>query len=128
MSGPPSPEKSLRWLYWLLALLGGACLIVCCGGVLMLLRMGFRITESEIKVLLQDNLTVKEEIGEIVSLEIDWPKSMAEEDGDVMVYRVRGTKGQGEMTVNHVTNEEGAEVIRWAKLRTAAGKEIDLAQ
>jgi len=84
------------------------------------------VVSADIENQLRDHPQIQEHIGAIQSLEVDWAKSMAEQDDNIFTYDIRGSKGSGELVVNSETDDEGGEVIRSATLRLSTGETIEL--
>ena len=84
------------------------------------------VVSADIERQLRDNPQMQENIGEISSLKADFVKSSAEDDMDTFVYDVKGSKGEGELTVKSVTNSDGNEDIVSAQLRMSDGRTIEL--
>jgi hypothetical protein len=101
--------------------------LLCCGGAFGVIAFGVNLLEAEIKDKLRDNPKLREHIGEIQSLDTDLTASMAVDDEDTYRYKVRGTKGSGELTVKQNTDDEGNEVIEEATLRLPDGKTVQIA-
>jgi hypothetical protein len=85
-----------------------------------------QIVTTEIEDQLSDNPVMREHIGDIESFEMDWSRSFADEDDDTFIYQVRGSKGEGRVTVQHITNDAGDEEILSAQLRLPSGETFDL--
>jgi len=124
----PRTSGSRTWLWLLLALGGGGLFLVllCCGGAFGVIAFGVNMMEAELKDKLRDNPKLREHIGEIQSLDTDLTASMAVEGEDTYRYKVRGTKGSGELTVKQHTDDDGNEVIEEASLRLADGKTVQI--
>lgn len=118
------PSASRVWM-WIV--LGGGLFValLCCGGV-GLVVVGVNMLEVEVKNELRDNPKLREHIGEIESLDTDFVESMALEDDETYRYRVRGTKGAGELTVKQHTDADGNEVIDEARLRLSDGTQVQI--
>ncbi len=93
---------------------------------MLLVGFGFQIVTTEIEDQLSGNPILQEHVGQVQSFEMDWSRSFADEDYDTFIYRVRGTKGEGRVTVKHITGDDGNEVILAAELRLPDGETIDL--
>ena len=123
-----SPHKSSgKW--FVLAILGGVgllCVVACCGGSIWFVNFGMSIVSADIESQLRDHPQVRQYVGEIQSLEVNWAKSMVEGGDDTFVYEVVGTDGSGELTVDSISNDEGGEDIISAKLRLSNGETIQL--
>lgn len=102
--------------------LGGGTL-VCCGGFVY---FGLNIMSAEVEAELRDNARLREHIGEIQKLTVDFTRSLANDDDDIFVYNVRGTKASGELTVHHITGDDGKEIVLAASLRLSDGRTIEL--
>jgi hypothetical protein len=127
--GPPqSPPRRSSSGCWIWAILVGAglVLLVCCGGGALLVGFGLQIVTTEIEDQLSANPILQEHVGEVQSFEMDWSRSFADEDDDTFIYRVQGTKGEGRVTVKHITGDDGNEVILSAQLRLPSGETVDL--
>jgi hypothetical protein len=127
--GPPQPpprrSSSGCWI-WAIVAGAGFLLLMCCGGGALLVGFGLQIVTTEIEDQLSGNPILQEHIGEVQSFEMDWSRSFADEDDDTFIYQVQGTKGEGRVTVKHITGEDGNEVILSAQLRLPSGETIDL--
>jgi hypothetical protein len=88
--------------------------------------VGFGIITTEVEDLLRDNERLREHIGEIQEFEIDWPRSIADQEDDTFTYRVKGDKASGTIKVKHVTNNAGDEEIVSARLRTDSGQTVEI--
>jgi hypothetical protein len=123
-SGQPA-ASSKAWL-WVL-LVGGALVVLLCGiGGLGVIAFGFNVMTAEIKELVRDNPKLREHIGELETVEMDFVGSMAADGDDTYRYKVRGTQGSGELTVKQHTKDDGDEAIDEATLRLPDGKTIQI--
>jgi hypothetical protein len=125
---PAAPRSSsAKWL-WLL--LGGGLLmtLLCCGGGLGVVMFGLNIITAEIKDQIRDIPKFREHIGEVSEFEMDVSGSFAaqSEDENTYRYKVRGSKGSGELTVIHHTDDNGDEVIDQAMLRLDDGNTVQI--
>jgi hypothetical protein len=109
-----------------LTVVGLFCVLICCGGGGVLVKLAFDVMAAEVENQLRDNERLREHIGEIEEIKTDWAKSFAEDDEDVFVYRVKGSQGSGELTVELATDEMGEQEVTWARLRLPSGTEVDL--
>jgi hypothetical protein len=122
---PQSGGGSRVWLW----LVGGAVVLVlagciCCGGAAY---FGMQIVTEEVAEQLRYHPVVLEQLGEVEEFKVNWAKSINEDDNmDLWVYDVKGTKGSGVITCEHVTNDAGNEEILWATLKLPDGREFDL--
>jgi len=109
-------------------LIGGLTIVICCGGGTALIVFGMNVITKEVEVELRDNEALVEQLGPIQSFELDWMGSFAaaEEDEDVLVFQVEGTKTRGELTVKSVTGPDGNEHVEWAELRLTTGEVVEL--
>lgn len=124
-SGRRQTSSSGVWALILIiaaVVLGGGTLL-CCGG---LVYFGLNMMSAEVETELRDNARLREHIGEIQELTMDFTRSLASDDDDVFVYNVRGTKGSGKLTVHHITGNDGNEIVLAASLRLSDGRTIDL--
>jgi hypothetical protein len=122
---PPRRSSSGCWI-WAIVAGVGLLLLMCCGGGVLLVGFGLQIVTTEIEDQLSGNPILQEHIGEVQSFEMDWSRSFADEDDDTFIYQVRGTQGEGRVTVKHITGDDGNEVILSAELRLPNGETIDL--
>lgn len=123
---PPPPRRSAwPWLA-IIGVVSLVALLVCCGGGLAFLNFGFGVMSDEIEVLLRDNERLRQHVGEIQEFEMDWQRSLADDDDDTFTYRVKGDKGSGAVIVKHITNDDGDEEIVSARLQTESGQTIEI--
>jgi hypothetical protein len=114
---------------WLLAIGGGGILLLvllCCGGGYGGFVLVANVLSAEIKEMLRDNPTLREHVGELESVELDFFGSMAIDDDDTFRYRVKGSKASGELTVKQHTDDDGDEVIEEASLRLPGGEQVQI--
>jgi hypothetical protein len=123
---PPRPRSGSNWV-WIAIVFGGVtlgvALMACCGGVVY---FGLGVTTAEIETDLRDNPILREHIGEVEKFTMNFIRSVAEDDDDIWVYDVVGTKASGQLTVHHTTNDQGNEEIHSAKLRLKDGTTVEL--
>jgi len=122
----PSRRSKSGCLLWAILLGAGLMLLLCCGGGALIMRFGMQIITTQVEDQLADNPILREHIGEIESFELDWTRSFADEDDDTFIYQVRGSKGEGRVTVKHITDDDGNEEILEAELRLSSGEVVDL--
>jgi hypothetical protein len=123
--GSPQTGRSSRGC-WIIGILVAAGLLFlgCCGGCLGFLYFGVGVITTSVEDELADNPILREHLGEIESFEIDWSRTLSDED--TFVYNVRGSKGSGRVIVEHVTGPDGMPQIVSAQLRLPSGELIDL--
>ena len=121
----PKPSGSGLWM-WVLLGLGGIAGVCCCGGGVAVVMMGMNIVTAEVGDLLRDNPKFREHIGEMQEMNVDYIASAAKDDDDTFVYKVKGDKGSGVITVKHVTNDDGDEEIVEATLRKPDGTQVQI--
>ncbi len=122
----PAPKPSKTPI--ILAVVGGIgliCVLVCCGAGIWVVQFGMSVVSADIENQLRDHPEIEEHVGAIQSLEVDWAKSMAEDDYDIWTYDVEGTKAKGELIVESESDFD-SEVIVSATLRLSTGEEIEL--
>lgn len=120
---PPPKKGPSVWL--ILGIVGGigfVCVALCCGVGFFFVNMGMDAVSADIEMQVRDDPVIVENIGEIESLDVDWVKSSAHEDQDTFIYDIKGSKGEGELTVKSVSDINGNEEIIWAALRTPDGQ------
>jgi hypothetical protein len=100
--------------------------LLCCGGAVGVIAFGVNLIEAEVKDKLRDNPKLREHIGEIQALDTDITASLAVEGKDTYRYKVRGTKGSGELIVKQHTDDDGNEVIDEATLRLPDGRTVQI--
>jgi hypothetical protein len=129
---PSSPHPTAKrngvptWV-WVLLGGGGLSAVLCCGvGTFGMMALGANVMEVEVRDQLRDNPKLREHIGEIQSFETDVFGSLAEPGSDSFRYTVRGTLGEGELKVRHVTGEDAKEVVEEANLRLSNGTQVQL--
>jgi hypothetical protein len=119
----PRPSSGGSLLFWILG--GGALLMVmvCCGGVVGLLAFTKSYMQTEVKEQLRDNPKLREQIGELETVELDFNGTMAEDDDNTFRYNVKGTKATAELTVIESPDDE---TIVEAHLRLKDGTKVQI--
>ena len=87
---------------------------------------GFNVLAEEARAAVENNAVFKEHIGNIQSLELNFTKSSAHGDPDVMVYDVEGDRGSGTLYISTTDNFSGDSDINWIELRLPSGETYDL--
>jgi hypothetical protein len=100
--------------------------LLCCGGVIGVVTFGFSMMSSEVKDQIRDNPKFREHIGEVQEFEMDLAGSFSDDVDESFRYRVRGTKGSGELTVMQSTGADGTQTISEAELRLADGTKVQV--
>lgn len=100
---------------------------LCCSGLGFLAYFGLDMMTGEVESDLRDNPVIAEQIGSIQSFEMDWGGSfIEEEDDDTFVFRIRGSKASGIVTVVCDTdNAEIADVVS-GTLQVDSGETFDM--
>jgi hypothetical protein len=90
--------------------------------------MWFGLGELERQVAdeLRDNPRLVAEVGEVQSMDMDVIASGNIDDNDTFVYRVRGTKASGQLTVKHITDDAWNEKVVEATLKLNTGTEVQI--
>jgi hypothetical protein len=114
-----------RVILLIVSLIGGAglCLLVCCGG---LMHFGMGAQAEEIRSELEANPKFVEHVGQVEQFSVNYLASFSDDDNDVFIYDVKGTKWSGRVTVKHETDEDGNEKVIWAKFTLPSGEIIEL--
>ena len=122
---PSGGNSTLKWV----AIICGIAVVgvfLCCGGGLLLMNVGAGVIAADIERQLRDHPQIRESLGELESVEVNWGHTIALGDDNSVVYDVKGSIGSGEITVNSITGDDGNEEIIWATLRLSNGEEIEL--
>ena len=101
-------------------------LLVCCGGGALLTWFGKNVGEEEITAQLRDNPKLREHIGEIKNLDMDFVASGAQDDSDVFVYNVEGSKSSGRLTIRESMDDDFSTIVEEATLRLPDGSEVKI--
>jgi hypothetical protein len=106
-----------------LCVAGGLCVVVCCGG---LAYFGMGATSEEVRTKLEANPRFTQHVGQVQGFSLDYVASFSNEEDDVFVYNVKGSKWSGRVTVKHETDDNGDEQILWARFTLASGEKVEL--
>ena len=100
---------------------------LCCGGVGLVSYFGLNLIADEVEGDLRDNPVIAEQIGTIQSFEMDWGGSFVEEeDEDTFVFRIRGSKASGIVTVFCDTSDAEIASVVSGTLQVDSGETYDL--
>ena len=130
---PPTPKPS-RWWLWLLIILGGGGLLCagCCGGFTW---FGFsastKILAQALKQEVADNADVKENLGEITSINMNIMESGREKQkrggtSNWIAMDAEGTKGKGTFIVESSPAPQPGNFFSKIELRLPDGKTIPI--
>ncbi len=124
-SSEEQPRRKRGVGFWIFVGCGTALLLAaaCCGGVFFLAKLAFKEFESAVQTELADNPILREHLGEIEDVAFDW-EGVIQEEGDVMVFSVRGSRATGTVRVHREDLEDG-EILR-AQLQLPSGELVDL--
>jgi len=122
---PYGPRRSSggSTLWFVLGGGGILLLLLCCGGGAGLLVTVRNMMTAEVKSQLRDNAKLREHVGELETVELDFAGSLAEDDDNTFKYNVRGSKGRGELTVIESDDDE---TIVEATLRLPDGTKVPI--
>jgi len=87
---------------------------------------GFRVLEEEARTAVEHNEIFREHIGNIKSLDVNFLKTSAHSDPDVMVYDVEGDRGNGQLLISSTEEFDGSSEIHWIELKLPSGETYDL--
>lgn len=123
--GYPAPRKKPYLLYALIAIvvLGGLC---CVGSCIPLAAFGFRIQADQVGMQVRDIPELRAEIGELQTIDLDFSKSVSDDDDDGFFYDLRGSEGSGVLWVKVHRDAQGQHIVREARFRSAGGKAVEL--
>jgi hypothetical protein len=122
-------RSSTNWSVIVIGLFAAGGLLVaglCCGGGWFAFRFGMNVMTEEVRTELDGNDVIREHIGTIQNMSMDYTKSAAVEGDDVFVFRIEGDKGSGYVTVESVTNAAGTEEVAGGSLKLDSGETIPL--
>jgi len=130
---PTPPEESEspaagkgRYLLWGC---GGCAVIAIFGAIIgswIVMSFGFGVFADEVETDLRTNPVIIEHLGRIEEFELDLGKSIAAEGDDDFVFRARGTKGSGLITVTCITNDDDIEEVVAGTVQLDTGETLDL--
>jgi hypothetical protein len=101
----------------------GLCLVVCCGGIV---HFGMGVQAEEIRSELEANPKFIEQVGQVQEFSVNYMASFSDQDDEVFIYDVQGTKWSGRVTVKHETGADGKEKVIWVKFTLPSGETIEL--
>ena len=108
----------------------GGCAIIAVLAMILggwaLFRFGFNVFASEVEADLRDNPVIVEHLGRIEEFEVDLSATITTEGANDFVFRARGTKGAGLISVTCVTNDDGVEEVTAGTIQLDSGETMDL--
>lgn len=112
-------------MYWVLGCAGVSVIVglLCCGGIGYVTT---NVMSTKVELKLRDNAQIREELGELSSVRINFLKSTTRNDSDVWVYDLSGAKGKGELTIQRTADFENDQNFRTATLRLSDGKTVEI--
>ncbi|QDS91362.1 Cytochrome oxidase complex assembly protein 1 [Roseimaritima multifibrata] len=101
----PKKSNALKWVLGILAVLGVTGLL-CCGGCLLMAKMGFDQVGKQIVAQVENDPVIVEHLGQnlTASMEImaTGELQQATGDSDAMSFAISGDKGSGQLTGTQV--------------------------
>lgn len=115
--------KSLRGVLRVgLIAVAGLCVVVFFRSVI---HVGSEIVAEQVRHKLKTEPKFSEPVGEVQAFSTDFFATVVQPE-DVRVYRVKGTKWSGRVTVKQVTDNNGDEQIIWARFMLPSGKSVEI--
>jgi hypothetical protein len=84
------------------------------------------VTADQVRSKLEADPRFTHHVGQVQEFSLDYIASFNDDEDDVFVYNVKGSKWSGRVTVNHETDDEGDEQIVWARFTLASGEKVEL--
>ena len=125
--GPPQPAKksSIGCILIVLAIVGGGGVLLCCGGGGFMAWFGTRMLGEVVTKSLKDHPVIKEHLGELESMSIDFSATGENNEQDTIVFQAKGSKGTGTLYVK--TNQgNGDKPVESARLKLPNGQIIPI--
>lgn len=102
-----------------------AAVTVAIGGWL-LVSFGLNLFTEQVAKALRDNSVVREHLGELKELELDFLASSAESGPDDFVFHATGSEASGTITATCITVDADTEEVTAGTLRLENGETYDL--
>jgi hypothetical protein len=125
----PPAKKSRKGLWIGCGLVGFLGVLVCCGGLLLMIPFVMTQFGEMVRSEVEDSPTIVEHIGEIESISFSFSQTISEAEnaqpgqGTPLTYDIQGTKGSGQIVV--VQSQSGQEIDS-AVLITSDGTRIPI--
>jgi len=100
--------------------------LMCCGGMAAFLTFGWGIFTEQAKDAMNENAVIQEHIGRVTSIESNFLASADEDNENVFVFEVEGSKGTGTVTAEFITVDDDTEEIRSGTLELPSGDVYEL--
>jgi len=100
--------------------------LVAVGGGYAVFQYGIGLIEEEVREDLAGNPVVREHLGEIRELELDYTESGALPGEEDFAFRVEGTRGSGMIRATVITGDDDLEHVTRGTLTLASGETLDL--
>lgn len=100
--------------------------LVAVGGGYAVFQYGIGLIEGEVREDLAGNPVVREHLGEIRELELDYTESGALPGEEDFAFRVEGTRGSGMIRATVITGDDDLEHVTRGTLTLASGETFDL--
>lgn len=98
--------------------------ILALGGAFMAYGLG--LVEDQVAADLRGNAVLQVHLGEMISFDVNFSRSMMEPDNETLVFDVKGAKGAGRITAKCVTVDAEHEKVTAGTLRLESGAVYDL--
>ena len=90
------------------------------------MHFGLGVTAEQVRHKLEADPRFVQHVGQVQEFNVDYLGSFSDEEDDVFVYNVKGSKWSGRVTVKHETDDEGDEQIVWARFTLPSGEKVEL--
>ncbi len=129
LQSPSETPRQRGWGCLILGVLGISCVsaMLCCGLAGGGFYWAMQVYAQEVQRELAKNSVIREHLGELHSISMDWSRSFSEAN-DVYAFNVEGQRGSGYVVVTLVTDAQGHEEIRDGTLRFPDGRTLPLVE
>jgi hypothetical protein len=118
----PRPKRHAGWIIFGIIFGVAGVIVVGCGlAGFGIVRLGMTVVADAVENQLGDNPVLREQIGELESVESDFAATSSDFD-EPFVFHVRGDRGEGRITAQLSADNQ----VLWARLKLPSGEEFEL--
>jgi hypothetical protein len=118
-------SSNTKWIWIIVGIVvgGGVLMVALCAGLGL---WGWREVSEQFRMAMNENTVIREHLGEVSEISVDFTATGEVPGDDVFVYNVTGEKGTGVVSAEFLTVDADSERIASGTLKLPDGRVLEL--